>query len=624
MPDEFAAVGRPAKGARPSRPEARRPAQTSGALDDIGAGVFGGVALAAFEIVTAWVRWPAAAEPDLARLGPITLLVGAALGAIGGALAAALFTVMPNQRPPRRVAVLAAVAALTGSLVDMYAYVNLYPDAHALLGLATGVCAILGAIVGLGGRWRRFAAYGGAVAIVIAYPSVDRLLEGRHALRHTLVARTRVVGRIVANVWPAAHTRDAQGCEWPPPATYVGPALAPNASILVVTIDAFRGDEGGDRLAASLPRTLALLPHAARFDAAHAAAPRTTYSTYSMLTGVMPHRLGFIAATTDTNDRFIPLGEDDPIMIDPTKWKLRHRYPLGDDTPTLPGLLAPAGYHSVAIVSDVSLLPAAGITREFAQIDPAPYLAVGRRDLGGETSEVTTDAGLELIHAQPSDRPLFAWLHYRDPHHPYTAYPPATRHDGDRERYRSELHRVDIALERLLVGLRASGRLASTIVVITGDHGEEFRDHGGQYHGTTLYEELVHVPLLVAVPGQEARVLEPPVSLTDLAPTLLDLIGVPPPRHMDGQSFAGLLADEPWLPRPLFAYNTSYTAAMQRQAAVLDGTLKLVEDEGKGTVELFDLEGDPAELVNLADEAKGDTARLRCLLTATGAFAGSG
>jgi arylsulfatase A-like enzyme len=343
-----------------------------------------------------------------------------------------------------------------------------------------------------------------------------------------------------------------------------------------------------------------------------------------MLTGVMPHRLGFVAATTDASDRFIPLDEDDPIMIDPTRWKLRHRYPLGDDTPTLPRLLAPTGYDSAAIVSDVSLLPAAGITREFTEIDTSPYLAVGRRDLGGETSEVTTEAGLAYLDRQPTARPFIVWLHYRDPHHPYTAYPPVTRHASDFERYRSEIHRVDTALERLVTALRRSGRLASTIVVITGDHGEEFRDHGGQFHGTTLYQELVHVPLLVAVPGGDARVLDQPVSLTDLAPTLLDLVGVTSPSSMDGQSFAGLLTDEPWMSRPLFAYNTSYTVDMQRQAAVIDGTLKLIEDEGKGTLELFELADDPAEQVNLVDDAPGDAKRLRCLLTAAEAFAGDG
>lgn len=592
------------------------------ALVDLGAGVIGGVVVAAFEVAMALVRWPAPGAADLSRLVAIALVVGASIGVLGGALAAGLFAAAPSQRPPRRVSALACVAAIAASLVDMFAYVNLYPDAHALLGMATIACAVIAAVVGLRGERRRHAAIVGLVVVVGAYPLVDRLLDGRHALRHALVARTSVVGRIVAAVWPATRGGGEGDCEWPPPSPYVGRTMAPGASILIVTIDAFRGDEGGERLTESLPRTTALLPDAARFDRAYAAAPRTTYSTYSMMTGVMPHRLGFVAATTDVNDRFIPLGDDDPIMIDPTKWKLRHRYPLGDDTPTLPGVLASAGYRSAAIVSDVALLPGAGITREFADVDTAPYLAVGRRDLGGETSEVTTDATLAWLEGTPT--PFVAWLHYRDPHHPYTANPPVTKHASDLERYRSELHRVDEALQRLIGTLRSTGRLATTIVVITGDHGEEFRDHGGQFHGTTLYDELVHVPLVVVIPGGDARVLEQPVSLTDLVPTLLDLVGVAPPTGLDGQSFAGLLADEPWLARPLFAYNTSYTAAMQRQAAVIDGDMKLVEDEGKGTIELFDLANDPKEQTNLADERARDTARLRCLLEATGAFAGDG
>jgi arylsulfatase A-like enzyme len=501
--------------------------------------------------------------------------------------------------------------------------VNLYPDIHALIGLATIACASLAAVVGLRASWRPLAAIAGLLALSSAQPLVGALLDGRHALRHAIVARTSVVGRTVARVWPAERPRSDGSCEWPPPARAPLQPAAPRASILLVTIDAFRGDMGGERLTENLPQTTALLPAAARFDRAYAPAPRTTYSTYSMLTGMHPHELGFVAATTDVNDRFIPLADDDPIMIDPTKWKLRHRYPLGDQTPTLPGLLAPAGYATSAIVSDVALLPAAGITREFAEIDDAPYVAVGRRDLGGETSEITTDAGLAFLQ-RTGDRPFLAWLHYRDPHHPYTAYGDVSKHASDEVRYASELRRVDVALARLLSALHAQGRLARIIVIVTGDHGEEFRDHGGQYHGTTLYEELVHVPLFVAMPGGEARVLDQPVSLTDLVPTLLDLVGVVQPADLDGQSFAPLLLDEPWVPRPVFAYNTSYTAAMQRQAAVVDGMLKLVEDEGKGTLELFDLASDPHERTNLADLRTQDTARLRCLLQATGAFAGPG
>lgn len=587
-----------------------------GLVADVGRVVLATVVLGVGEAVLAVVLDPhALGGRDLLALLLVAVIVAAAIGTLLGLVLGLSIARTPKQRPTRRAALIAAVAALAAVVADLRLYVNLYPQAHALLAVAALSLTGVAALAMSGGRATRAAALGGALALVLGWPLVGALLDDRHALRHALVARSGGLGRTVAALWPAVRPRADGSCTWPPAARWPGPPPAPKAAVVLVTIDAFRAD-----LADALPLTLAQLPDAVRFERAHAAAPRTTYSTYAMLTGRFPHRLGFVAATTDTNDRFHRLGDDDPIMLDPTKWKLRHRYPLGDATPTLAGVLGRAGWHTAAIVSDVSLLPGAGITREFGLVDAAPYHAVGRRDLGGETSETSTDAGLAFVHGLADDAPFFVWLHYRDPHHPYTAMPPVSPSASDQERHASELARVDRALARLLAGIAAHGRLRDTVVVITGDHGEEFREHGGQYHGTTLYAELVRVPLVIAYPGSTAEQLDQPVSLTDLAPTLLDLVGVESPGELDGQSFAPLLVGEPWVARPLFAFNTSYTAAGERQAAVVDGALKLVEDEGKGTLELFDELDDPGDRRNLADERPQELAVLRCLLAATGAF----
>ncbi len=547
-------------------------------------------------------------------------LAGSVLGLVGGALAALLARGLASGAPRRGVARLALALAVVGAVVDATVYVNLYPDAHALVGLATCCAATVFGVARLRGSWLRHVALVGVVGSMGAVALGRVPWPGHQAVYQAVVARTAVVGRVATALWPSALIDVDAGCSWPPPVPYMGVTAAPRASILLVTIDAFRGDHGGDALARHLPRTVARLADASRFDRAYAAAPRTTYSTYSLLTGKQPHHLGFVAATTDVNDNFVRLRDDDAIMLDPRKWKLRHRYPLGDGTPTLAGILGDAGWATIAIVSDVALLPGAGITREFTVIDDAPYQAVRRRDLGGETSETTTDSALARIGDVKSTQPWFAWLHYRDPHHPYTAFSPVEASASDLERYESELQRVDVALARLLRELDSQGRLTDTIVVITGDHGEEFRDHGGQFHGTTLYQELIHVPLVVRVPFHEGRVVQSPVSLTDVAPTLLDLVGVVAPQQVEGQSVAGLLTDERWTERPLFAYNTSYTAAGQLQVAVIEGSLKLIEDEGKGTVELFDLDTDPHERSNLVDALPDDVARLRCLAHGTGVF----
>jgi arylsulfatase A-like enzyme len=587
---------------------------------DVGAAVLATVALTICEVVLATVRMPAAlGAAEVMAFVAVAMLIGAGIGVLSGVVFALVLALAPSQRPRRRSAGLAVLGALAAVLADALLYTNLYPDAHALLGIAAVALVLAAAVAGLRGRWLAAVAAAGGLLALLAWPLVDVLLADHHALRHAVVARTGVLGRTVAWLWPVRRSDDGR-CVWPPAAHQPGLALAPRASIVLVTIDAFRADHGGERLTETMPGTASRLRDAVRFDRAHAPAPRTTYSTYSMLTGRFPHRLGFVAATTDVDDHFHRLDDDDPIMLDPSKWKLRHRYPLGDATPTLAGMLGAAGWRTAAIVSDVSLLPEAGITREFEWVDTAPYLAVGQRDLGGETSETSTDAGIAFAHSVPDDIPLLMWLHYRDPHHPYTADPPVGADASATDRYASELRRVDRALDRLLAELESSGRLQHSIVIVTGDHGEEFHDHGGQFHGTGLYAELIRVPLSIWWPGATATVLDQPVSLTDLTPTLLDLVGVPPPGELDGQSFAALLAGEPWVERPLLAYNTSYTAAAQRQVAVIDGALKLIQDEGRGTLELFDELADPGDRHNLADERRDQLASMRCLLAASGAL----
>jgi arylsulfatase A-like enzyme len=119
--------------------------------------------------------------------------------------------------------------------------------------------------------------------------------------------------------------------------------------------------------------------------------------------------------------------------------------------------------------------------------------------------------------------------------------------------YDAALHQADRAVGRLRGTLRELRLDDRTWLVVTSDHGEEFGDHGGVNHGRTLHEEVVRVPLFLAGPGVSPREIRDPVSLVDVAPTLLELLGLWPRHEMDGRSLAPFLRGEALSPAPLQA-----------------------------------------------------------------------
>ncbi len=138
--------------------------------------------------------------------------------------------------------------------------------------------------------------------------------------------------------------------------------------------------------------------------------------------------------------------------------------------------------------------------------------------------------------------------------------------------YDAALHEADALVGRLVATLREIGRLDSTIVVVVSDHGEEFGDHGGVNHGRTLYEEVLRVPLIVRAPGLAPREIRTPVSLVDVAPTLLELVGLAPERTIDGRSLVPMLRGETMAVVPLQAELNLVKQA--RWAALRAGDLK--------------------------------------------------
>lgn len=164
--------------------------------------------------------------------------------------------------------------------------------------------------------------------------------------------------------------------------------------------------------------------------------------------------------------------------------------------------------------------------------------------------------------------------------------------------YDAEIAYVDEQLGKFLAFIESSGVAEDTVVIVTADHGEEFLDHGGYWHGCTLHDELIRAPLIMKIPGSKAGRFAQPVSTVDVFPTLVSLVdpGALDELGLSGQSLAPLIEGKSWSPKPLFAA-TGFRKA--RQHAVIDGDFKLIVDGVSGEKALYNLKTDPGELRNL-------------------------
>ncbi len=228
-------------------------------------------------------------------------------------------------------------------------------------------------------------------------------------------------------------------------------------------------------------------------------------------------------------------------------------------------------------------------------------------------------------------RPFFMFLHYMDPHDPYFVHPyngegyarvsmpnpPLEMAQELSDVYDQEIAFWDSHFSDLLASMRANGLFDNTIIVVTSDHGEEFAEHGGWWHGTTLYDEQIRVPLVVCLPDSAmagSRIANQ-VRLLDIAPTLLSRCGLPVPPTMQGSS---LHWEEPEFEGIKHAYaEEDFEGNLLKSIRSLDW--KLVQANrgnrrGLAALELFGLNTDPKERTNLIDENQDEVRQLQTLI----------
>jgi arylsulfatase A-like enzyme len=342
--------------------------------------------------------------------------------------------------------------------------------------------------------------------------------------------------------------------------------LPPNAIVVLITIDALRAEAVNDATNDARFPTLAKLKHeGVVFTHASAPGTQTGVSLSTMYSGLYYSERPWENYGVGKN---------------------RHPYPASSSAPHFPELLAEHGVATANFASLPFLGGDYGVTGHFAD----------EKDLGQSTAGalgpmLVANMVERLRHAD--EAPLFLVTHLLEPHAP----PFTLIHDRSAEyaRYLSQIAAADRAMSRLLPLLeqRFGDRWA---VLVSADHGEAFDEHGTYDHSKTLYEELLHVPLLAMSPHFSARTIEAPVGLIDLGPTILDLFGVDTPATFNGQSLVPLLAGgAEALTRPLLA-----EGRLRRAITEPDG-LKVIEDLRRKVVEVYDLKVDPGETENLFD-----------------------
>lgn len=377
------------------------------------------------------------------------------------------------------------------------------------------------------------------------------------------------------------------------------PSPEPVRNAIVVLIDTCRADEIGHVTPQGpvTPHLDELARSATMFTRATSPAPWTLPAVASLLTSTYPTVHGARGSYPDfTRLRAVPTG---------------------------PEGLAAAGVRTAAIVNCPFLDPALGLGRGFERFD---YYAEHGPDI--RTAREALDAGLDWLRGLDGER-FFLFVHLFDAHMdfdppepfrsrflegepqplsgPFTGVTrwrrqgasPAVRRYA-RALYRAELAAIDDALGGFADALAAEGLLDETALIVTADHGEEFWEHGQFEHGHTLYEELVHVPLMLRAPGRAtAAEVDARVGLVDVMPTVYDLLGVAPPDGFRGRSLVplsagGAAADSEIAFSEAILYGPEWKAATGER-------WKLIRREDSGARALFDLANDPGETRNLVD-----------------------
>lgn len=381
-------------------------------------------------------------------------------------------------------------------------------------------------------------------------------------------------------------------------------------NIVLITIDTLRADHlgayGYERNTS--PNIDKLAEKGILFENAYSQAPWTLPFMVSMNTSLYPQEHG----VTDK------------------------KYKLSNSMTTIAEYMSNNFYKTIGIVSNRFLTPQYGLSQGFDIFK----LKFSRNHGTEKTSAKITDTAIKYISIYKNDK-FYLWIHYMDPHakymkHPEFGYssgylgklstgrltpgklnrmiPKLTQADIQyvKDLYDEEISFTDKHIGRFIDALGKFGLTDKTVIIITADHGEEFLDKSKFGHGISLYQELIHVPLIIYVPsknGRQTKRVNTNVEVRSIAKTISDL------SVRDNHSFAGknllIVAEEK--DRNYIAYSQS-SNSKKRVApleTIVSGYWKLIKTLDDSSYELYDLKNDPLEKINLFESELQNTAQVK-------------
>ncbi len=346
-------------------------------------------------------------------------------------------------------------------------------------------------------------------------------------------------------------------------------ASAAGFNVLLITLDTTRADRlacYGYRRGAT-PRLDALASTGVRFDHAVTTAPVTLPAHCSILTGLYPPNHGV---------------------------RNNAEFRLGETNVTLAEVLRDRGYETAAFIASFVLDARFGLNQGFDHYDdrmPVPERGFGQDQ--ERSASAITDAAIGWLERREAGKPFFAWVHYYDPHAPYLPHEPRF----NRAPYDGEIAFMDAQFGRFVDAVDAHSLRDNTLIIVVGDHGESLGEHSESGHSRLIYDAVMRVPLIVSCPPIVERevVGDVTVCVTDIFPTVLELLGIEPDTPSDGVSLLdardhpdrsiymeGMVTylDNGWA--PLFGMRDRFRKVIQAPQP-----------------EYYDLSEDPGELDNL-------------------------
>ncbi len=396
---------------------------------------------------------------------------------------------------------------------------------------------------------------------------------------------------LALNVWCAG----AQSKPASPPTSHRLKARSsglPRPNIILITVDTTRADRMGflGSTRGITPNLDALAHDGFVFRRAYSHVPLTTASHATILTGTYPQY-------SHVNDFGVPLAAG---------------------LPYLPDILHHEGYKTAAFVGSLILDPIAGTAPGFDRgfdLYDAGFRIKTARDNRYDTIERragdVVGHALAWLKTRPANAPpFFLWVHLYDPHDPYD--PPEPYKSKFSDPYDGEIAYADAMLGKLFAALKTAGLYQSSVIAMMADHGEAFGEHGERTHGIFLYDETIHVPMVMKLasgPSETTASSKRPAStdarvgLVDVTPTLLDGVGISIPKEIQGHSLLGVIngtaqtdkaVDQPVYSETDYPHRAFKWSSLR---ALRTGKYLAIEAPQR---ELYDQFGDPKALKNLA------------------------